>query len=199
MAIRSIRKIVITIAKSTSSGEWMSYDINKVKMIISDVDGVWTDGAIYKGKEGIELKRFDVTDGAGVAILREAGLNLALISGRKSDATAERASELKIEDVYNGTLNKIPPYEALKKKYNLSDDEIAYIGDDMIDIPVMELVGVPIATDNASIACKATSVHVTEKSGGYGAFREAVEWILSQQGRLEKVIADLREKVQNRK
>jgi 3-deoxy-D-manno-octulosonate 8-phosphate phosphatase KdsC-like HAD superfamily phosphatase len=63
----------------------------------------------------------------------------------------------------------------------------------------MELVGVPIATDNASIACKATSVHVTEKSGGYGAFREAVEWILSQQGRLEKVIADLREKVQNRK
>ena len=177
----------------------MSYDINKVKMIISDVDGVWTDGAIYKGKDGIELKRFDVTDGAGVAILREAGLNLALISGRKSDATAERASELKIEDVYNGTLNKIPPYEALKKKYNLSDDEIAYIGDDMIDIPVMELVGVPIATDNASIACKATSVHVTEKSGGYGAFREAVEWILSQQGRLEKVIADLREKVQNRK
>ncbi len=97
----------------------MSYDIQKVKMIISDVDGVWTDGAIYKGKDGIELKRFCVTDGAGVAIVRAAEMELALISGRKSEATAERASELKIEDVYNGTLNKIPPYEALKAKYNL--------------------------------------------------------------------------------
>ncbi|MBT3478606.1 MAG: HAD hydrolase family protein [Candidatus Marinimicrobia bacterium] len=177
----------------------MSYEINKIKMIISDVDGVWTDGAIYKGKDGIELKRFDVTDGAGVAILRAAGLKLALISGRKSDATAERAAELKIDDVYNGTLNKIPPYESLKEKYNFSDNEIAYIGDDMIDIPVMELVGVPIATENASKSCKATAVHVTEKSGGYGAFREAVEWILSEQGRLEDVIADLRKMVQNQK
>ena len=104
----------------------MSYDIQKVKMIISDVDGVWTDGAIYKGKDGIELKRFCVTDGAGVAIVRAAEMELALISGRKSEATAERASELKIEDVYNGTLNKIPPYEALKAKYNLTDDEIGW-------------------------------------------------------------------------
>ncbi len=114
-----------------------------------------------------------------------------------SEATAERASELKIEDVYNGTLNKIPPYEALKAKYNLTDDEIAYIGDDMIDIPVMELVGVPIATENASEMCKSVSVHVTEKPGGRGAFREAVEWILTKQGRLNQVLASLREKVQN--
>ena len=97
----------------------MDYDIQKVKMIISDVDGVWTDGSIYKGKDGIELKRFFVNDGAGVAIIRAAGLKLALISGRFSEATADRAAELKIEDVYNGTLNKIPPYEALKEKYNL--------------------------------------------------------------------------------
>ena len=177
----------------------MSYDINKVKMVISDVDGVWTDGAIYKGKNGIELKRFCVTDGAGVALLREAGLELALISGRHSDATAERAKELKIKNVYNGTLNKIPPYNALKEKFNLTDDEIAYIGDDMIDIPVMELVGVPIATENASNTCKAVAVHITEKSGGYGAFREAVEWILTEQGRLANVFDSLRKKVQNQK
>jgi len=177
----------------------MSYDINKVKMVISDVDGVWTDGAIYKGKDGIELKRFCVTDGAGVALLREAGLELALISGRHSDATAERAKELKIDNVYNGTLNKIPPYNALKEKFNLTDDEIAYIGDDMIDIPVMELVGVPIATENASIPCKAVAIHITEKSGGYGAFREAVEWILTEQGRLANVFDSLRKKVQNQK
>ena len=177
----------------------MSYDIQKVKMIISDVDGVWTDGAIYKGKNGIELKRFCVTDGAGVAIVRAAGIELALISGRKSEATAERASELKIDDVYNGTINKIPPYQALKEKYNLADDEIAYIGDDMIDIPVMELVGVPIATENASLVCKSVAIHVTEKPGGYGAFREAVEWILSEQGRLDEVLIALREKVKNQK
>ena len=177
----------------------MSYDINKVKMVISDVDGVWTDGAIYKGKDGIELKRFCVTDGAGVALLREAGLELALISGRHSDATAERAKELKIDNVYNGTLNKIPPYNALKEKFNLTDDEIAYIGDDMIDIPVMGLVGVPIATENASNTCKAVAVHITEKSGGYGAFREAVEWILTEQGRLANVFDSLRKKVQNQK
>jgi len=177
----------------------MSYDINKVKMVISDVDGVWTDGAIYKGKNGIELKRFCVTDGAGVALLREAGLELALISGRHSDATAERAKELKIKNVYNGTLNKIPPYNALKEKFNLTDDEIAYIGDDMIDIPVMELVGVPIATENASNTCKAVAIHITEKSGGYGAFREAVEWILTEQGQLANVFDSLRKKVQNQK
>jgi len=174
----------------------MTKNINKVKMVISDVDGVWTDGAIYKGGNGLELKKFCVTDGAGVAILRQAGLKLALISGRFSEATAERASELKIEDLYNGTLNKIPPYNELKVKYNLSDDEIAYVGDDLIDIPVMNLVGVPIATDNASSLCKAAALYVTKNSGGNGAFREAVEWILSKQGVLEKTLEELRVKVQ---
>ena len=101
--------------------------------------------------------------------------------------------------MYNGTLNKIPPYNALKEKFNLTDDEIAYIGDDMIDIPVMELVGVPIATENASNTCKAVAVHITEKSGGYGAFREAVEWILTEQGRLANIFDSLRKKVQNQK
>jgi len=175
----------------------MTNNINKVKMVISDVDGVWTDGAIYKGGNGFELKKFCVNDGAGVAILREADLKLALISGRYSEATAERAAELKIKDLYNGTINKIPPYNELKVKYNLSDDEIAYVGDDLIDIPVMNLVGVPIATENASSLCKAAAIYVTKKSGGDGAFREAVEWILSEQGKLEKTLEQLRVKVQD--
>ena len=83
----------------------------------------------------------------------------------------------------------------LKLKYNLKDSEIAYVGDDLIDIPVMEKVAVPIATQNAVDLCKKTSVHVTSKSGGEGAFREAVEWILSEQGRLNQVILDLKNKV----
>jgi len=177
----------------------LNYDTSKVKMIISDVDGVMTDGSIYIGKGGLELKQFCVSDGAGVALLRAAGLELSLISGRKSEATAERAKELKIENVYNGTLNKIPPYEAIKKKYNLTDNQIAYIGDDLIDIPVMELAGVPIATDNAVPAAKKAAVYVTQNGGGHGAFREAVEWLLTKQDRLTEVINLLREKVQNQK
>ncbi len=173
----------------------MEYDINNIKMIISDVDGVWTDGSIYIGIKNSEFKKFNVNDGAGVALLRQSGIKLALISGRESSATALRAAELKIEDVYNGTLNKIPPYEELKSKYNLTDSEVAYLGDDLIDIPVMQKVGVPIATQNASAACKNVAVHVTQSSGGQGAFREAVEWILSEQGRLEEVIQSLRNKV----
>ena len=94
---------------------------------------------------------------------------------------------------------KIIPYEELKSKYNLDDSEIAYIGDDLIDIPVMEKVAVPIATQNASDPCKSVAVHVTDKSGGEGAFREAVEWILIEQGRLEKVILDLKNQLLNRK
>ena len=175
-------------------------DINKIKMIISDVDGVWTDGSIYKGfssTENIELKKFSVSDGAAVALIREAGLKVALISGRKSAATESRASELKIQDIYNGTLNKIPPYEELKSKYTLSDDEIAYVGDDLIDIPIMEKVAFPIATNNASTLCKKVATYITKKNGGDGAFREAVEWILSEQGRLDSVIKSLQEKVKN--
>ena len=107
--------------------------------------------------------------------------------------------ELKIQDLYNGTLNKIIPYEKIKSKYGLDDSEIAYIGDDLIDIPVMEKVAVPIATHNASESCKAVAVHTTNKSGGEGAFREAVEWILSKQGRLEKVILELKDKLLNQK
>ena len=173
------------------------YDINKIKMIISDVDGVWTDGSIYKGKDNLELKKFFVSDGAAVAMIRQAGMKLALISGRYSSATEERAAELKIEDVYNGTINKIPPYETLKEKYELSDDQIAYVGDDIIDIPVMEKVAVPIATQTASLPCKESAVYVTKKNGGDGAFREAVEWILSEQDRLETIISDLKQKIQN--
>ena len=174
--------------------------INKIKMIISDVDGVWTDGSVYKGfsaTENIELKKFSVSDGYAVALIREAGLKVALISGRKSAATEARASELKIKDVYNGTLNKIPPYEELKSKYALSDEEIAYVGDDLIDIPIMEKVAFPIATNNASSPCKKVATYVTKKNGGDGAFREAVEWILLEQGRLDSVIKSLQEKVKN--
>ena len=166
----------------------MNIDYKKIKMLISDVDGVWTDGSFYKGPDSFELKKFSVFDGVGMAMARTADLRIALISGRYSPATESRAKELKIKDVYNGTLNKIPAYEELKKIYELDDSSIAYLGDDWIDIPVMNRVAVPIAVANASLEVKNIAIHITKTSGGNGAFREAVEWIIDQQGRKEEII-----------
>ena len=164
-------------------------------MIISDVDGVWTDGTFYKGTDGQEFKKFNVSDGVGVAMARAANFRIALISGRYSAATEYRAEELKIKDVYNGGLNKIPAYEELKKKYNLFDNEIAYVGDDLIDIPVMEKVGIPIAVANAIMNVKEISTYITKTAGGYGAFRESVSWIIEQQGRTDDILKSMKEHI----
>ena len=173
----------------------MNPKIKKIKMIISDVDGVWTDGSFYKGTDGQEFKKFNVHDGVGVAMARAAGLKIALISGRYSPATEYRAKELNIEDVYNGGLNKIPAYEELKNKYNLIDSEIAYVGDDLIDIPVMEKVGAPIAVANAITSVKKISTYITKTAGGYGAFRESVSWIIDQQGRTNDILKTMKEQI----
>ena len=164
-------------------------------MIISDIDGVWTDGSFYKGTDGKEFKKFNVNDGVGVAMAKAAGYKIALISGRYSPATEYRAKELNIEDVYNGGLNKIIAYEELKIKYNLIDSEIAYVGDDLIDIPVMEKVGAPIAVENAITSVKKISIYITKTSGGYGAFRESVSWIIDQQGRTKDILKTMKEQI----
>ena len=173
----------------------MNPKIKKIKMIISDIDGVWTDGSFYKGTYGQEFKKFNVNDGVGVAMAKAAGFKIALISGRYSSATEYRAKELNIEDVYNGGLNKITAYEELKIKYNLIDSEIAYVGDDLIDIPVMEKVGVPIAVANAIMNVKEISIYITKTAGGYGAFRESVSWIIEQQGRMDDILKTMKEHI----
>lgn len=170
---------------------------NQIKLFISDIDGVWTDGSIYIGTDGMEFKRFTVLDGVGIAVARAAEIKIALISARFSPATEHRAKELRIEDIYNGGLNKIPAFEDLKNKYSLSNNEIAYIGDDLIDIPVMEKVGLPITVPNASPEVKAIAKHITSVAGGNGAFREAVFWIIEQQGRTKQVMQKMKEKVIN--
>ena len=170
---------------------------NQIKLFISDIDGVWTDGSIYIGTVGMEFKRFTVLDGVGIAVARAAEIKIALISARFSPATEHRAKELRIEDIYNGGLNKIPAFEDLKNKYSLSNNEIAYIGDDLIDIPVMEKVGLPITVPNASPDVKAIAKHITSVAGGNGAFREAVFWIIEQQGRTKQVMQKMKEKVIN--
>ena len=165
----------------------------KVKLVIADVDGVLTDGSIYKAKDpatlgDIEFKQFSIVDGAGIALARLLDLRVAIISGRPSPATDARAKELKIEDVYTGLLNKMTPYEDLKLKYSLNDEDIAFIGDDIIDLNLMENVGAPIAVANAYHLIKDIAIYTTRLPGGQGAFREAIDWLAMCQGRYEEGI-----------
>ena len=173
----------------------VKHQLQKIKLIISDVDGVLTDGTVLKGGGNMELKRFCVQDGTAVAMVKAAGFDLAFISGRYSKATEVRMKELKISDVYNGTLNKLVPYRELKKKYQLKDDEIAYIGDDLIDIPVMEKVGLPAAVQNAYPDVKEKAVFVTKTRGGEGAFREFIDWMLMELGTYKKCLEDMQIKL----
>ena len=175
----------------------VKHQLKKIKLIISDVDGVLTDGTIMKGGGDMELKRFCVQDGTAVAMVKAAGFDLAFISGRYSKATEVRMKELKISDVYNGTLNKLVPYRELKKKYQLKDDEIAYIGDDLIDIPVMKKVGLPAAVQNAYPDVKEKAVFVTKTRGGEGAFREFIDWMLMELGTYKKCLEDMQINVVN--
>ena len=166
---------------------------NKVKLVIADVDGVLTDGSVYKAKDpetlaDIEFKQFSIVDGAGIALARLLDLRVAIISGRPSSATDARVKELKIEDVYTGSLNKMTPYEDLKSKYSLNDEDIAFIGDDIIDLSLMEIVGAPIAVANAYHLVKDIAIYTTRLPGGQGAFREAIDWLAMCQGRYEEGI-----------
>ena len=175
----------------------LKHRLKKIKLIISDVDGVITDGTFMKGAENLELKRFCVQDGTAIVMAKTAGFLLAFISGRYSRATEIRLKELKIPDVYNGTLNKLIPYEELKNKYQLKDDEIAYIGDDLIDIPVMEKVGLPAAVQNAYPDVKEKAVFVTKTRGGEGAFREFIDWMLMELGTYKKCLEDMQRNLVN--
>ena len=166
---------------------------NKVKLVIADVDGVLTDGSIYKAIDpatlaDIEFKNFSIVDGAGIALARLLDFRVAIISGRPSLATDARVKELKIEDVYTGSLNKMTPYEDLKSKYSLNDEDIAFIGDDIIDLKLMENVGAPIAVANAYHLIKDIAIYTTRLPGGQGAFREAIDWLAMCQGQYEEGI-----------
>jgi len=168
--------------------------INQIKIIISDVDGILTDGTIFIG-DGIELKQFTVEDGAGAAFSRLAGIPVALISGRYSKATEIRAKDMKIEHCYQGSLDKLSPFSKICKFYKVKPHEVAYIGDGLIDIPVMEKVGIPVTVPHAHPLVKAVAIHETKLSGGKGVLREVVEWILHAQDRHGRVLEKMRKNI----
>lgn len=163
--------------------------LKKIKLLIADVDGVFTDGALYIGENGQEFKKFHVLDGLGIALLKAVGFPLAIISGRNSEVTTYRMKELGLEEnLYQGNLAKIEPYILIKKKFRLQDEEIAYIGDDLADIPLLKQVGVPVSVANALEEVKEKSLYVTCKAGGEGALREFIELVLKAQGKFKEAL-----------
>ena len=157
--------------------------IEKVRLLILDVDGVLTDGGIYLDAEGRELKRFNVHDGTGIKWAMRAGLTVAIISGRDSAVVKARAKELGIEHVHVGAKIKLDAYDALMQGLPFNDSEVCYIGDDCPDLPVMRRVGYAVAVPNARDEVKQAAAHVTTSPGGSGAVRELVELILRSQGK----------------
>lgn len=167
----------------------------EITLLVSDVDGVLTDGSIYVGAMG-EQKRFTVTDGMGVALARVTPLNVVLLSGRHSEATTIRAKELQLEEnVYQGYLNKITALREIKDRFQVSPGQMAYIGDDYVDLPVMREVGLAIAVPNARPKVKEEAAHILETPGGEGALTEAIEMILEARGELDGAVRELEKNV----
>jgi 3-deoxy-D-manno-octulosonate 8-phosphate phosphatase (KDO 8-P phosphatase) len=163
-----------------------------IKVLIFDVDGVLTDGQIFvipnADGHGIEAKGFAAHDGLGISLGRLGGLRIGIITKRQSQTVAIRANDLKLEFVYQGQAHKMNAIKEILQKTGFSIDQLAYVGDDIIDLPVMRLCGLSIATANARQQVKSVAHYVTPNAGGFGAGRDAIDFILTAQGTLEKVI-----------
>ena len=157
-------------------------DYSKIKLIVLDVDGTLTDGGIYYDSQGNEMKRFDVKDGLGILVAREAGLEFAVITGRASPMVARRVKELGIAYLLQGVQKKYPALLELAKNRNLSLEEIGYIGDDLNDLQCMEAVGFRACPADAAAAVKAICSYIASAPGGHGAVRESLEYLLTLRG-----------------
>ena len=161
----------------------------KLRMILLDVDGVLTDGGIVliDGDGDGEARRFDAKDGMGIKLAQAAGLTVAIVTSRYSRLVERRAHELEIKEIFQGIACKYDVLKPLIDKYEINASEVSFIGDDLQDMSIMKSVGMPIAVRNAIDKIKGCSVYVTTACGGYGAVREAVEWILDLRGDKEKI------------
>jgi 3-deoxy-D-manno-octulosonate 8-phosphate phosphatase (KDO 8-P phosphatase) len=168
--------------------EGVEEKVKKIKMIVFDIDGVMTDGRIIFSSGGAEIKFFDVRDGFGIRLAHRVGLKTALITGRSCEANIQRAQELGIEDVYQDAHEKIEAYEEILNKHQLNDEEVCYVGDDLVDLPLMRRVGLGLAVAGAEADVTAEADYVTRSFPGRGAVREVVELILKTQGTWEKAV-----------
>ena len=158
------------------------------RLLVLDADGTLTDGGIYTGEDGELFKRFDIKDGLGIALWHKVGGKTAVITGRTSDSLAARVKELGITDLWQGCLDKRAAWEVLKARYGMTEAEIAYMGDDLIDLPLITRAGLAAAPADAVDEVKKRAHFVTKKAGGHGAVREIIEFILKAQGRWDDLV-----------
>lgn len=153
-------------------------DLTEIKLLVLDVDGVLTDGTLIINADGSESKFFHTLDGHGIRMWRRAGLEVAIISGRESEPTRRRAAQLEIEHVFQDCHFKLPVIKELLGQINLPPEKVAYVGDDLMDLPVIRYVGFGVAVADAVDEVKQHADYVTTKPGGKGAVRETIEHIL---------------------
>ncbi|MDH5202261.1 MAG: 3-deoxy-manno-octulosonate-8-phosphatase KdsC [Nitrospirota bacterium] len=159
-----------------------------IKLLILDVDGVLTDGSIILDNEGNEFKAFHVRDGHGIKMLIKAGIHVALITGRYSKVVERRAHELGITEIYQKSHDKRVAYRQLVKKYSVDEKDVAYIGDDIVDIPLLKRAGFSVVVADADDEVKAAAMLTTKKRGGKGAVREICDFLLKAKGLWKDII-----------
>lgn len=165
----------------------MNERIRKIRLLLLDVDGVMTDGRIIFDSNGVESKFFNVKDGHGIKMVQRAGIEVGIISGRGSVVVSNRAAELGISLVYQKSLDKLAPYQEILKRTELTDDQVAFMGDDVIDIPVLRRVGFAAAPADA-VDDVFPYVHFTSRyRGGWGAVREVCDLLLREQGKWDEI------------
>lgn len=152
-----------------------------IRLLLLDVDGVLTDGRIIIDDRGIETKHFHVRDGQGISLLKRSGIEVGFITGRSSKVVRHRAHDLRVSLVFQGVQDKLTIYEQIKEKTRLTDEQIAYVGDDIIDLPVLRCVGLAVMVGNGSADLKPYADYVTLAQGGVGAVREVAELLIKAQ------------------
>jgi len=156
--------------------------LKNIKLLLLDVDGVMTDGGVYIAESGDRFKKFNIQDGYGIVKLQRTGVRVGIITGGNSKMVQRRAEELGIADVYQNFDDKMTAYEQVKKKYNLRDEEIAHVGDDDLDLPVLKKVGFSAAPADAIPEVRKQVHFVSKRRGGEGAVREVIEVLLQGRG-----------------
>ncbi len=166
----------------------MKEKLKKIRLLLLDVDGVLTDGKIIYDDQGLETKFFNVKDGVGIRLLVKCGLEVGIITGRVSRVVQHRCANLGIKKVYQGVSNKVATFRKIIEECALSEEEVAYMGDDLPDLPLLDLVGVPIAVADAHELVRKKACIVTHAEGGQGAVREVCEMLLKAQGLWDEMI-----------
>lgn len=168
----------------------------KIKIVLNDVDGIWTDGKLnfFLTPDGKveEMKSFNALDGIAVMLLRSAGIKSGVITGRRHETTLSRARGLGMNYFYQGFLTKLGPLQDIMKREGVRAEEVAFIGDDLTDLPLLEKVGLAVTVPNAMDEVKKVAHYITQRAGGAGAYRELADLIVTAQGKMPAILADIK-------